>query len=64
MALRKTQNVITHIALSGPGQAHNADQVAFDDAVAGLSETEVQSAIEALKVLIDALDVRVTALEP
>jgi hypothetical protein len=51
MALRKTQNVITHVTqpgTGGTGAAHNAEDIAFDDTVADLGEDTVQAAVEAV----------------
>jgi hypothetical protein len=56
MALRTTQNVLTHIKLSGDGQAHTANQIAFDNDDVDVEGSNLQAVIAELVDRIDALE--------
>jgi hypothetical protein len=63
MALRPFGSAIAHVKKSGDGQAHTANQIAFDDTTAETGDTNLQTVIDGLVARIAALETAAEDLE-
>jgi hypothetical protein len=54
--LRPFGSAIAHVKRSGDGEAHTANQIAFDDETAETGETNLQAVIDALVARIVVLE--------